>query len=180
MKISKGKIALALIAFSLGVLVSMHAFAGKKVCAPYKKQYQNLQKQLRQNSRGASRAKKLNKEQQLFVQWRRCEQGKLPKKKKSTQKSRSRTRSKSKNSTHFTAFKGAAKPLLGNYKPLQQVMSKSLKITSRFKGVQQQAWLSFYKRPVRCIRPKNTQEFAFCIEHEREQQQLFLRNVWHE
>jgi len=177
MNLIKRKIVIAVVAFFLGVLVSAQALAGKKVCEGLKRQYQSQQKILIHQGRGESRNRKLANELSLFKSWQRCEQGKFnPQTKKK--------RKKHKNDRHKKAKLRAAKLKLTT--PTSQhvvqsdksnkhfILAKQVSVKSVIPMRLQQAWLDFYQRPKKCIRPKNTQVFAFCIEHERQSQQQFL------
>jgi hypothetical protein len=52
-------------------------------------------------------------------------------------------------------------------------VSSPLIIKSRYQGKQLQAWLLYYQQPKKCLRPKTTKQFAFCVENRINQQLAF-------
>ncbi|WP_448548988.1 hypothetical protein [Thalassotalea fusca] len=177
MNLTKRKIAIAIIAFLLGLLVSTQALAGKKACESLKRQYQNQQKALKHQGRGESRNRKLANELTLFKSWQRCEQGKYKpqtKKKRKKQNQLRNKQSKPRASKLKQTAQAWQQKVNNGLSDNQLILAKTVSVSSAIPMRLQQAWLDFYQRPKKCIRPKSTQVFAFCIEHERQSQQQFL------
>ncbi|MDG1751664.1 MAG: hypothetical protein P8I03_08390 [Thalassotalea sp.] len=146
------------------ILNSFSVLATKKACQPYFDKLRNIQSQQRagySNKKGRSLAER---EQKARDKWWQCQQGKLPNKKRKKAKQKSKVNS----SLSQTPF----------YKiPTKDTLSFSNKLTikAKFKGVKQQAWLDYYQQPKKCKMPKSTKVFAYCLEDEQEQQEVFDR-----
>jgi hypothetical protein len=144
------------------------SYAGKSQCQPYLDELRNIQSQQREGY-SAKRGESLNKrEAKARKKWWGCERGLLKKIKKSKKKKPKRAKVSKKhqlpNHTQATGVKL-------NQSPFQT--SNALVIKSRYQGRQLQAWLKYYQQPKQCMRPKTTQQFAFCVENRRLQQMSF-------
>jgi len=156
------------------VLVFSHeSYAGKKECKPYLVNLRNIQSQQKQGH-NLKRSESLNKQEaKARKKWWRCEQGLLKKVAASKSKNKSKNY-KLKNSTvkHQPISEKARKGITKvNKKPFRSTVAVVVK--SRYQGLQLYAWLEYYQQPEKCRRPKNTKQFAFCVEDRRKQQLAF-------
>ena len=150
----------------ISYFLSVSAIAGKKVCQPYLDKLRNIQSQQRAGYSGKQGRKLADREQKARGKWWACQQGKLPKKKKSKKKKTAKTKER-------TVVSYSSKT---SSKKVTQPLTNKLVLRAKYRGIQQQAWLDYYQKPKKCIRPKTTKIFAYCIEHEKEQQLKFERS----
>lgn len=142
--------------------------ATKKQCQPYLDKLNNIQSLQRSgysNKRGRSLAERESKARD---KWWKCQTGRLKsnKKQRRTKQGTGKHRKKQSLKTHINT------DLVSQY-------SGGVVIKGRYQGKQQQAWLDFYKMPSKCLKPKSTNVFAFCMEHRTQQQNIFERQ-YHE
>lgn len=143
------------------------ANATKKACLPYLEKLRNIQSQQRvghSNNKGRTLAEK---EAKARKKWWQCQHGKLTAKKTKAKNKKKKQSNKKKSPATEYAIKN-------NY---SQSLTSTLVLKAKYQGKMQQAWLDFYQKPKRCIKPKSTQEFAFCIENEQEQQVEFEQKI---
>jgi len=139
-----------------------NVFAKQKQCQPYLDKLRNIQAQQRQghsNKKGRSLAER---EQKARDKWWQCKRGKVTTKKKANTKKNTNKRANLKHSIAKLQFASSPK----NF-------TNSIVIKAKYHGQTQQDWLDFYRRPTKCIRPKSTKIFAYCIEDEHKQQHRF-------
>lgn len=159
------------------MLMSFFSYAGKKQCQPYLDKLRNIQSMQKvghSNSKGRSLSQREEKVREV---WWQCQQGKLPKAKAK----KSSNSSKSANSSTPTKTTPAKKSFVVSQKTKQAKtgsasefnLTHKLVIKGKFQGEKQQRWLDYYQPPEKCIKPKSTQTFAFCMENRRLQQQAF-------
>jgi len=148
-------------------LYSEKALAKAK-CKPYLEKLQNIQALQRQGyslKRGNSLRKR---EQAAREKWWQCEQGKIqPTSKKSKARKKKQEKKKRYVKTKRTRT-GEIEKKLVPFSNQGQIVLKG-----RFTGEKQQAWLQYYVQPKKCLRPKTTQVFAFCMEDKLAQQAVF-------
>jgi hypothetical protein len=153
---------------SITLVFSHASYAGKKQCQSYLDKLRNIQSQQKQGH-SLKRGGSLNKQEaKARNKWWQCEQGHLKMAKKSKKK-------KPQNNKIVKQRSLTAKPLITisrvNVKPFQT--SAPLVLKSRYQGKQLQAWLLYYQQSKKCLRPKTTKQFAFCVENRRAQQLTF-------
>jgi hypothetical protein len=165
--------------FFIGMILvfAQVSYAGGKKCQPYFDKLRNVQSQQKQGH-NLKRGESLNKQEaKARNKWWQCEQGHLKIAKKS-KKSKKSKKNKPQNNKIVKQRSLTAKPLITiskvNVKPFQT--SAPLVLKSRYQGKQLQAWLLYYQQPKKCLRPKTTKQFAFCVENRRNQQLLFEKN----
>jgi hypothetical protein len=149
-------------------LVFSHAsYAGKKQCQPYLDKLRNVQSQQKQGHslKRGERLKKLETKARKI--WWQCEQGHLKKVKVSDKTKKKNKRTKRK------AISVASLSDISKVKVKPFKVSSPLVIKSRYQGKQLQAWLLYYQQPKKCLRPKTTKQFAFCVENRIKQQLAF-------
>lgn len=157
----------------VGLLFSLNSFsvwATKKACQPYLDKLRNIQSQQRagySNKKGRSLA---DGEKKARDKWWQCQQGKLPKNKRKKAKKKSKFTNEAKAST------SSVKPAIYKLTKTNTLsFSSKLTIKSKFQGAKQQAWLDYYQQPKKCKVPQSTKIFAYCLENEQKQQQVFDR-----
>lgn len=126
----------------------------------------NIQSQQRagySNKKGRSLAER---EQKARDKWWQCQQGKLPKKKRKKAKKKARSKANAR-AVNLPPIKP---PTAGTLR-----FSNKLTIKAKYQGEKQQAWLDYYQQPKKCKIPKSTKTFAYCLEDEQRQQQVFDR-----
>jgi len=142
------------------IIASFQSYGAKKECADLLNKFQNIQSEQKQGQSFKNSVKLRKKEGVARQKWWDCENNKAKKKTKSTKKKKSIKPNKT-------------------YKPLSKDVpqafssNKQIVIKGRFTGKKQLHWLSYYKRPKECAKPKTTQVFAFCIEDKTKQQNKF-------
>ncbi|MFT6207041.1 MAG: hypothetical protein ACJA0T_000945 [Colwellia sp.] len=159
--------------YFIGIMLtfSYESYAGKKECQSYADKLRNVQSQQRQGH-SLKRSESLNQQEKVArKKWWQCERGRLKKVK----------------GNHKKKQKNIAVNL---YQPLSPILSRDLKkgsskpfqtsapvvIKSRYQGKQMQAWLQYYQQPKKCLRPKTTRQFAYCVENRRIQQLAFEKS----
>jgi hypothetical protein len=156
--------------FFVGIMLtfSYESYAGKKECQSYADKLRNVQSQQRQGH-GLKRSEKLNKQEKVArKKWWQCERG-LLKKVKSNHKKKQRNIAINIHQPLSATFSRDVKK--GSSKPFQT--SAPVVIKSRYQGKKLQAWLKYYQQPKKCVRPKTTRQFAYCVENRRTQQLAF-------
>lgn len=142
------------------IFYSFNVFA--KNCESYRKKHLAIQIKQKQGHSAKESIRLQEKERIAWQKWQSCKKGKFNKKKKTPIKQK-RTIGEYKSKVNEKIIK------------LQQgsafSTNKSLVVKGKYKGVKQQAWLSYYQIPKGCKKPKSTQQFAACL-HEKEQQQI--------
>ena len=146
------------------MLFSNHCLAGKKQCLPYLEKLRNVQSQ-QKVGHTAKRGRSLDKkEAKARDTWWKCAQGKLPKKISKKNKNKNKNKNNPKVSVkQYTLFKANTKKSFTN----------KVVIKGKYQGQQQQDWLKYYQKPDKCKKVKTTQQFAFCIEDQSQQQMKF-------
>jgi hypothetical protein len=167
--------------FLLTLLFTLNA-NGKKRCKPFLEKLHNIQKMQRQGY-SLKRGQSLRiKEDQARDKWWQCENISLAKftkkqgkKKKSSrkkiQKVATRTpriiiKSKSKRTKRAKVRYMSSTNATFN-------QTSAIVIKSKYQGNKNSAWLAFYQKPTKCLRPKSFAVFAYCTENRREQQSIF-------
>ena len=154
---------------SITLVFSHASYAGKKQCQSYLDKLRNIQSQQKQGH-SLKRGESLNKlETKARKKWWQCEQGHLKKAKRNKKKKRPQKNKSAKQ----PSLKGGSLAYISkvNVKPFKT--SAPLVLKSRFQGEKLQAWLLYYQQPQKCLRPKSTKQFAFCVENRRDQQLAF-------
>ena len=147
---------------------SYESYAGKKECQSYADKLRNVQSQQRQGH-GLKRSKNLNKQEKVArKKWWQCERGLLKKIKGNHKKKQRNIAVNIHQPLSATLSRDIKK---GSSKPFQT--SAPVLIKSRYQGKQLQAWLQYYQQPKKCLRPKTTRQFAYCVENRRTQQLAF-------
>jgi hypothetical protein len=156
----------------IALVLSQVSYAGKKQCQSYLEKLRNVQSQQKQGhslKRGESLNKLEAKAIDIWWPFEQCNLKKakrIKKKKQSHKNKRAKQRSLNVGSLDYTSKVNA--------NPFQT--SAPLVLKSRFQGKKLQAWLLYYQQPKKCVRPKSTKQFAFCVENRREQQLAFEKN----
>lgn len=138
------------------------SFAAKKECTELLTKFHNIQAKQRQ-AQSLKNSNRLNEKEDIARErWWDCENNKqLSKNKKSFIKKTNKP--KKKTSQLYRKDKQSA----------QHFSSNKLVLKGRYSGDKQFKWLAFYKRPKKCVRPKTTQAFAYCMDHKEKQQLEF-------
>jgi len=167
------RVYLQVLFIGMALVFSPASYAGKKQCKPYLDNLRNIQSQQKQGH-SLKRSESLNKrETKARNKWWRCERGLLQKVKVSKSKNKSK-KHKQKNSTvkrQSISVNTRRNVTKVNIKPFRSTAAMVVK--SRYQGLQLYAWLEYYQQPKKCLRPKNTKQFAFCVEDRRKQQLAF-------
>lgn len=144
------------------LFASFNSYGAKKECIVLLDKLQNIQAQQRQGQTFKSSVKLREKEDVARQNWWNCENN----------KTKPKSKTKSKKAKKKVLLKNNNKPLV---KKASQVFSsnQAIIVKGRFSGDKQLQWLSYYKRPKKCARPKTTQIFAFCMEDKTAQQDKF-------
>jgi hypothetical protein len=147
-------------------ITSFQSHAAKKECVELLNKYHNVQSQQRQGSSFKRSISLRKKEDAARQKWWACENNKL------------KPKAKSKNKITKKKYKKKTIKLVNNSnktikKTPRVFSSNNIVIKGRFVGDKQLQWLSFYKRPKECAKPKTTQVFAFCMEDKMTQQDAF-------
>lgn len=135
-------------------------FAAKKECAELLIKFKSVQAEQRQAQSIKNSNRLSDKEDVARERWWDCENNKQM----------------TKNTTSPVKNKNSPKKntlQLYNKKTIQHFSSNKLVLKGRYSGDKQFKWLDFYKRPKKCVRPKTTQVFAYCMEHKEKQQLKF-------
>jgi len=157
-------------------LCSFNAQAKKK-CKPLLEKLHNIQS-LQRSSYSAKRGQSLRaREDKAREKWWQCEHPSYGKSKgKNYSKSKKQKSSKKKSKRHVNNQQSYANyskkknsPRLFNYKDKKYADSpfkteRAISLKSSYKGKMQQAWLSYYQQPKRCVKPKAITTFAYCSE----------------
>ncbi|WP_206483346.1 hypothetical protein [Thalassotalea sp. G2M2-11] len=132
----------------------------KQQCQSYLNKFRQVQALQRQGHSNKQARTLASREQKARDQWWQCKQGKLKPKSK-----RKVSHKKSQPNTPRVYHDPQAKPLTS--------YTNEVVIKGAFSGKKQQDWLDFYQPLAKCKRPRSTQEFAYCMEERRRQQQVF-------
>lgn len=146
------------------LIASFQSYGAKKECADLLDKFQNIQSEQKQGQSFKNSVKLRKKEDVARQKWWDCENNKIKPKTKKKTKSVKKKKSIKLKKTYKPSFKDAPQVFSSN----QQIVVKG-----RFSGKKQLHWLSYYKRPKECAKPKTTQVFAFCIEDKTKQQNKF-------
>jgi len=158
--------------FSVVLLYIPTSYAGKSQCQPYLDKLRNVQSQQRQGH-SFKQGESLNKrEAKARKKWWQCERGLLKKSKSPNKKKQKLIKVVKKYQLSNDTKKTGGKL---NQSPFQT--SDALVIKSRYQGKQLEAWLKYYQQPKKCMRPKTTKQFAFCVENRRMQEISFENEV---
>ena len=142
------------------------AYAAKKECAVFLNKYHNIQAQQRQGQSIKSSNNLRKKEDLARERWWDCENNKTTNIKKKNNKKPSAKSSKINENKTIKHYKNDKEPILS-------FSSNKLVLKGRYSGDKQFKWLDFYKRPKKCLRPKSTQIFAYCMDHKEKHQTIF-------
>jgi hypothetical protein len=156
--------------FFIGIMLtfSYESYAGKKECQSYTDKLRNVQSQQRQGH-GLKRSESLNKQEKVArKKWWQCERGRLKRVKGKRKKKQKNIVANIHQPLSATLSRDIKK---GSSKPFQT--SAPVVIKSRYQGKQLQAWLKYYQQPKKCLRPRTTRQFAYCVENRRTQQLAF-------
>lgn len=149
-------------------ITSFQSHAAKKECAELLNKYHNVQSQQRQGHSLKSSISLRKREDKAREKWWDCENNKL--KPKSKKKKTNKTKSHSKKKT-IKLSQNPTKPANDTTSVFSS--NRNIVIKGKYTGDKQLQWLTFYKRPKKCARPKTTQVFAFCMEDKTAQQNAF-------
>lgn len=130
----------------------------KTACDGEKSKHRSLQLKLRQGGKPQSLERLRARERNAWHKWWQCQNGK---------------KSKPKKKGKLRKPVIAQKPRKVIDSPPTFIDKRALSIKGAFSGKKQQAWLNYYRKPAKCIAPKSTQTFAYCIEHANKHKDIF-------
>lgn len=159
---------LLLVIALLSFVFSFSSYAGKKECQSYLAKLRNVQAQQRAGYGNVKGRTLADREQKARDKWWQCQQGKLPKAKKRNK------RNKRKKKMVKVSNKKIPIPSANG---TNQSITNKLVIKGKYQGQQQQDWLDYYQKPDKCKEVKSTKIFAYCIEDETRQQQIFEESL---
>ena len=137
-------------------------------CESAHQTYRKVQQQMRKGQSAVSMARLQERERKAWFAWQRClENPSVNKRSKRKAKQQSQP-SSTKNRKQTNKITQSNYPKVLSNKPLN--------MKGAFSGDKQQAWLDFYQKPKECLKPKSTQQFAYCIEHARNAQLVFSQS----
>lgn len=131
-------------------------------CQSYRDKLDQIQIKQKQGHSAKKSVSLQEQEKKAWQKWMACKQGKLP----------STTKKTTKKVADEVVTQAPKKFIPVNTgAPFQS--KQALVIKGAYQGIKQQAWLDFYQPLKKCKKPKNTQEFAFCLDDKENQQEKF-------
>lgn len=140
----------------------------KKHCKPLLEKLQNIQAMQRDGYSSKRAISLREREDKARDNWWQCEQGRG---KKTKQKKRKNKAASYRTKISNTKTKSVKNKKIKAGTPFNT--SNAIVIKSKYQGEKKRAWLVFYQQPIRCLRPKNLQVFAFCSEDKQMQRVNF-------
>jgi hypothetical protein len=147
-------------------LFSLPIFA-KIQCESYFNKLQNIQALQRKAHSASASVSLQNRERDAFLLWQRCKKGKIVNK---TSKSKKQTKL-------VNVKKTQVKKIITLVPGSAFATEKAVIMKADYRGEMQQAWLNYYQSPKKCLQPKSTQIFAFCMEDRYQQKLTFEKEL---